>query len=462
MTAKPPPWDKQAEDAVISAMLCNPDAIDVVMDHLRPEDFFDQRNAKVLAAGLRLAECGSGVDAVSVASALRDFGELDQAGGMQRLVELCAEPIMDNLETHCRRVAVLARVRRLLDAAAKVTAEGHARQEDLAGWCERAEQLIFEAGQGVNPEGATRQIPELLGEVSDDISAREQTDDAPTGFVRIMWPSLRRKLGGWMRSKLIIIAGRPGMGKSVLALEAARMTPHNESVLVVGLEATNAEQGQRMLAAESAVKVETIMRGRPNHDEWSRIIDARHRLRNSSVSVAYRPGCTLTKLRSLVRREMARLKRAEQPPLRMLIVDYLQIMAANVRRDGTREEEVSTLTRGLLQLAGEFDLAVLAVSQLNRSVDSRVDKRPLLSDLRESGAIEQDAYAVLMLYRDEYYHEETDDSGTIEVLIRKHRNGPTGWVKLGFTGEFCRIRELPDGYEDLDAPYNQGGEIYND
>lgn len=474
------PHDLDAEGAVLSAVLLSTDAFDLVQEFVRPEHFYSDANRRIFEAVMDLQGSGKPVDMVSVASWLKDRLLLPAVGGMAYIVQLTnAIPAVANAEHHARTVREKWRLRQLIQACQRFAAEGYGECSDAQAFVDRAEQAIFEIAR--IPEAST--IVPLKSAVVDAFriiaeAAKRGGSGAVTG-IPTGFDKLDKMTSGMHDGELYIVAGRPGMGKTSFVLNMAanvakpRMVSHapGEDPLVEGtveepgygvaffsLEMPREQLASRLLASEARVDVSRIRSGDIRREDWNKLTEAAARLGRMPIWIDDMPAISLLDIRAKVRRLQADLQRGgpDQAPatkLGLVVIDYLQLMSG--RRDaGSREQEISELSRGLKHLAKEMRVPVLALSQLNRSVETRntKDKRPVLSDLRESGAIEQDADVILFIYRDEYYFKaESLDKGIAEVIIAKQRNGPTGTVKTKFTGEYTRFDNLAyDEYNEFD------------
>jgi replicative DNA helicase len=474
-----PPHDLDAEAAVLSAVLLSAEAFDQVQEILSPEHFYSEANRRIFEAVLDLASIGRPIDIVTVAGWLRDRERIAQIGGTPYLAQLAdATPAVAHVEHHAKAIREKWRVRQLIATCQRFAAEGYGDYGEVQGFIDQAEQAVFDIAR--IPEGTTI-VPvkdaihgafQILAEAAKRGGA---VTGIPTGFVQ-----LDKKCAGLHSGDLYIVAGRPGMGKTSFVLNLAvnvalprkqeiadPSDPYAEAgieepgygVAFFSLEMPREQLASRLLAVEARVDVSRIRSGDMRREDWNKLTDAAARLGRLPLWLDDTPALTLLDLRAKVRRLQADLKRggegvAPAQKLGLVVVDYLQLMQG--RRDvASREQEISELSRGLKQLAKEMSVPVMALSQLNRSVETRTtkDKRPLLSDLRESGAIEQDADTIVFIYRDEYYFRDSPDKGIAELIIAKQRNGPTGTVKTKFTSEYTRFDNLaPDEYEfdDLD------------
>lgn len=433
-----PPHDLDAEGAVLSAVLGPPFALDDVRDYLSAADFYSDANRRVFEAACAVHDGGGSIDLVSVASRLKDTNRLDQVGGTAYLVQLVdAVPACADVATHCRTVADKALQRRIILAAQTVVAEGYAAHDDVGEWAQRAEQIVFDAAEKAVAQWPTETAAEVIPRVFHDTEERQAGTAKTTRYFPMPWASLREFYpSGLARSKVHVVAARPGIGKSAFCSEIVRQSAgRGLGALIVSLEMPKEDIVARLLSAHSSVHLKTILHERPSADEWSAMTSAGVELSRLPISVCFRPGATIAHIRSIIRREAARMKRERGCELGLVVVDYMQMIAGQWR--GNREAEVADFSRQLAWIAGEFDVALVEVSQLNREVEKRTDKRPQLSDLRESGAIEQDADSIIFLYRDDYYDERSKWPGLCEVRVAKNRNGGTGMVRLTFTRKCC-------------------------
>jgi len=456
------PNDQRAEAAVLGALLSDPAAMDAARELLRPDDMFAAAHRTLLEAVYRVDDAGDAVDEVSVARALQGSGKLQFVGGVAGLAEITGGPFLGNaaVATHCRAIADTARIRRIIGAAETIRAEGYG-DIDCETWSQRAEQLIFAAAESDRRGDSTELVGSVLPRLHKAIEARSNDGDiAEVEFVRAPWAATRSALvgRGLRPCKGYVVAARPGMGKSAFCSELLRRgcVPARDGMpgiggLFVSLEMPKEDLAARMLAAESGVPLTTILSGEPSSEQWSKITAATKSLKKKPIALRFTPGATLPLIRSVIRREASRLARMGAP-LRLVVVDYLQLVHSARGRGETRESEVAEISRSLAAIAGEFRVAMVEVSQLNREVEKRPNKRPQLSDLRESGAIEQDADTIVFLYRDDYYNENSLERGKCEVIVAKQRNGGLGTHKLEFHGNICSFDDVEDGYEDCFDP----------
>ncbi|MES1176071.1 MAG: replicative DNA helicase [Myxococcales bacterium] len=473
MPGRVPPSDLDAEAAVLSATLLDSDAFDAVQEILQPLHFYADANRRIFEAILDLQSQSRPVDIVSVAGYLRDKGRLDQIGGTPYLAQLAdATPAVAHVAAHAQVIREKWRLRQLISTCQKFAAEGYGDCGEVQGFIDSAEQSVFDIARipqtsnVVSVRDAIKGAFEILGEAA-------RRGGGITG-IETGYTELDKQTAGLHPGDLLIVAARPGMGKTSFVLNLAtnvarpkrvEVNAENEAYfdaaveepgygcLFCSLEMPREQLASRMLASEARVDMSRIRSGKLQRDDWNKLTESASRLGRLPLWLDDTPALTLLDLRAKIRRLQAELKRGEGSTngtkgLGLVCIDYLQLMQG--RKDaGSREQEISELSRGLKQLAKEMKIAVIALSQLNRGVETRTskDKRPQLSDLRESGAIEQDADTIMFIYRDEYYFKDSPDKGIAELIIAKQRNGPTGKVMTKFTGEYTRFDNLaPEEY----------------
>jgi replicative DNA helicase len=474
LVGRVPPNDLDAEAAVLSAVLLSPDAFDLIAETLRPEHCYSNANRLLLEAVVDLHASGKPVDMVAVAGWLRDRGRLAQVGGTAYIAQLVdATPAVANAEQHARTVREKWRLRQLIQTCQRFAGEGYGNCGDVQSFIDQAEQAVYEVARLVERSSVTP-VKDSIVEAFRVLTTATERGGAVPG-VRSGFSDLDRKTTGFRVGDLIILSARPGMGKTALALDFARavarerpepaqlgfdhapVTTDGDPVAYIGLEMPKDQIASRLLASESRVDLQRIRSGSPRNEDWNKLTEAAARIGRWPLYLDFAPGLTLLELRSKIRRLQAELRR-EGKKLSLVIVDYLQLMRAPDA--DTREQAVAKLSLGLKQLAGELEVPIVVLAQLNRELERRSgkDKRPQLSDLRESGAIEQDADLVLFIYRDEYYHrEDSAERGIAEVIIAKQRNGPTGMLKLKFSSECTRFDNLIGGFDEFDEFQDRGG-----
>ena len=439
-TALVPPQNLDAEESVLGAMMLSPGAIGTVSEELDAGDFYRESHAKIYRAALSLFGRGEPVDAITVADELEERGELEAAGGRVRMHELTRlVPTTANAAHYARIIREVAVLRGLIQAGGEVARLGWERPGEAADLLDRAEQIIFELSQQQTSTEFTH-IQELLKESFELITrlyeAGEEITGVPSGY-----RDLDRLTSGFQPGNLIIVAARPSMGKSALALcMAANLAVRKETpVALFTLEMSKAEVTQRLMCSEAKVESQRLRSGKLAADDWPRLTAACDKLSKAPIYVDDTGSMTIMGIRAKVRR-----LKSQEPNLGMVVVDYLQLMTSDSNYDN-RVQEISQISRSLKLLARELEIPVVALSQLSRALEQRQDKRPVLSDLRDSGAIEQDADLVAFIYRDEYYNDTSEDQGLAEVILAKHRNGPVGSVKLSFLQRYAKFADLAAG-----------------
>jgi replicative DNA helicase len=436
-TAPVPPQNLEAEESVLGAMMLSPGAIGAVSEALDASDFYRESHAIIYRAALALYAKGEPVDAITLVDELEERSELEAAGGRVRIHELAAlVPASANAGHYARIVREMATLRGLIRAGGEIAQLGWERPGETTDLVDRAEQVVFDLSQArVTSEFS--HIEELLKDSFERITslyeAGADVTGTPSGF-----RDLDRLTSGFQEGNLIIVAARPSMGKSGLGLcMAANLAVRAEvPVAMFTLEMSKSEVTQRLMCSEAKVESQRLRTGKLGADDWPRLTAACDRLAKAPIYVDDQGSITMMEIRSKARRLKTR-----EPSLGLIIVDYLQLMTSGSTVEN-RVQEVSQISRSLKILARDLDVPILAMSQLSRAVEQRHDKRPILSDLRESGSIEQDADLVMFIYRDEYYNEESDQQGIAEVHLAKHRNGPTDTVKLSFLKRYAKFADL--------------------
>lgn len=466
-TARVPPHDLDAEAAVLSAILLDQDALDRVLDTLKAEHFYAESHRRIYEAALELSSRGSPIDVVSVAGWLRDRERLAQVGGAAYLGQLVdAVPAVAHLPTYAKMVREKWRVRQLISTCQRVAAEAYGDVGEVQAFVDRAEQNIYDIAR--TPESSSVQrlqpiIKTIFDQLTELAQRGERLTGTPTGFER-----LDGMTSGLHKGELSIVAARPGMGKTSLVLNMAvnvaaprSITTADPSgieetrevpglgVAVFSLEMPREQLASRMMCSEGRVDVGKLRQGHLNERDWQNLTQAAAFLHRLPIWIDDTPGLNVLELRAKVRRLQAECNKGEVDASRigLVIIDYLQLMSG--RKDAqSREQEISEISRNLKQLSKELEVPVIALSQLNRAVETRAtkDKRPQLSDLRESGAIEQDADNIFFIYRDDYYNrEESEEKGIAEIIVAKQRNGPVGKVKVRWNAEYTRFDNLAPG-----------------
>lgn len=439
------PQNTDAEASLLGAILIDSDAIVKIADQITPEDFFDVKHRHIYEAVQKLYEKRSAIDVLTLSDQLKGSGYLDMVGGPAYLTELTNfVPTAAHAEQYADIIAQKAVRRRLIAAGKDISLVGGDEAKSVKELIEEAETKLFEVSQQhikqniVSLEAILAESFERLDDLHKD---KQKIRGIPTGF-----KDMDNILAGLQRSDLFILAARPSMGKTALALNLA----HNvaiqakEPVLLFSLEMSKEQLVDRLLAMESGVDAWALRTGNLTDADFEKIGHAMGTLSEAPIFIDDTPGITVSDLRTKARRE------AHQRPLGLIIVDYLQLMSGGGRyaSEGNRVQEISEISRGLKGVARELNVPLIALSQLSRSVESRSPQIPQLADLRESGSIEQDADVVAFIYREEYYNPETDRKKITDILIKKHRNGPTGGVELYFDNEKQRFRSIDRRHND--------------
>ena len=435
LAGRVPPYDLDAEAMVLSACLLSEEDFALVSDKLAPQEFYSEANRWIYTAIVELTKVGTFVDPVSVVGWLRDRERIAQVGGAAYLAMIVDNvPTVARIEEKATRVVAFARARELIATAQRIAAEGYGvRGDDVERYLDASEGAVCAISQKTERREMAPMNVVCRESYARTLKAelRQGAVELPTGLVRF-----DKKIGGLGRGRLTVVAARPGMGKSALAMGCADTVASFGGVVpVFSLEMPREELGTRMACARSGASVQRACNGWMMNDERADFFRAQDELANLPIWIDDTPGISLLQLRAKCRTVMAKTKQ----PLALVVVDYLQLMTENAP---TREREIAIITAGLKRLAKELNCAVLLLSQLNRECEAEKDKRPRLGHLRESGAIEQDADDVVFVYRDEYYHEASEDRGVAELIVAKQRNGPTGAVRVGFDGPSTAFRNL--------------------
>ena len=432
-----PPQNVEAEQAVLASMLLDPGAIDKIEEFLTEEAFYRGAHRAVFAAINALSQRNEPTDLITVTAELERQGRLAEIGGATFLQSLLdSVPTAANVEYHGRLVLEKAVLRKLIEISTLIIEESYEAAGPWADILDHAEQRLFGLGQArINREFSP--IKDILTGtfeiLVDPYENKRAVTGVPTGY-----PDLDRLTSGWQKSDLIIIAGRPSMGKTSLMLNIAENAAidHKIPVGIFSLEMSREQIVQRFLSSRARVPAQRLRTGYLKESEWPLLTKSAAHLSEAPIFIDDTPAIGLMEMRAKARRLQARYG------LGMIIVDYLQL-GKGVAGVESRQQEISQISQGLKALAKELQIPVLAGSQLSRAVEARENKRPILSDLRESGAIEQDADIVIFIYREEFYKPEKEDiQGQAEVIIGKHRNGPTGTVRLAFLKEYTRFENL--------------------
>jgi len=440
---KPLPSSEESERVILGAVLLDNSVIAQAVEHLKPEDFYSPLNRRVFAAMIALFEKQKQIDPILIGEELKKEGSLESIGGITTITNLTfGLPHFSNVEEYIKVVRDKSVVRNLIRTCNKITGDALAEEDDAEIILDNAEREIFKIA-----EARTQQSFSRIAPVADRVLARvkEHAAGGASGITGLStgFTELDDLTSGLQRTDLVIIAGRPSMGKTALCLTLAQNAAlrSNAVVAVFSLEMSKEQLVTRMLSSEAHINAHRFRTGHLMSNEWERLAGAIGTLSEAKVFIDDTPGISALEIRAKCRR-----LKAEQKQLDLILVDYLQLMGSGAgRRIENRQQEVSQISRELKALAKELDVPVLALSQLSRAPEARNPPKPLMSDLRESGSIEQDADVVGFIYREDYYKETDENKGLAELIIAKQRNGPTGTIKLAFLKEFTRFENYFGG-----------------
>jgi replicative DNA helicase len=438
---KIPPQNLEAEQSVLGGILIDNQAVNSVLEILQMDDFYSDAHRKIFAAILELSEKGRPSDLITLSDVLRDRNQIDAVGGVSYLASLVDNvPSAANISYYSKIVKEKAILRSLIGTATDILTKSYHAGSDVDTLLDEAEHAIFEISENkIKPSFSP--LKELIKDSFRTIERlyekKELITGVPTGF-----EMLDEKTSGLQKSDLVVVAGRPSMGKTALALNIAQYAAieANIPVAIFSLEMSKEQLAFRMLSSEARVDSQRLRRGFPGETDWPKLTTAAGRLAEAPIFIDDTAAITVLEMKAKARRLRA------ETGLGLVIVDYLQLMRSLGFRD-SREQEISEISRSLKALAKELSIPVMALSQLNRQVEQRTNRRPQMADLRESGAIEQDADVIIFLYRDEVYNraEDNPEKGTAEIIIGKQRNGPVGTVKLSFLEKFTRFENPARG-----------------
>ncbi len=440
---KVPPHDIEAEQAVIGSMLTDMEAVISSIEVLKPEDFYREDNKLIYTAMVNLYSRSEPIDLITVKSELESMGKFDQVGGIEYLAELPEKvPTTANASKYIKIVEEKSTLRRLIKTANEIIELGYDPTEDLEDIMEGAEKKIFNLMQDKNQKGYTA-IKDVLVDSFTNLeelyNRKQHITGVPTGFI-----DLDYRTAGLHGSEFILIAARPAMGKSafVLNIAANAALKANVPVAIFSLEMSKEQMVNRMLCSEAMVDSNKVRTGKLEEEDWAKLAEAIGPLSEAGIYIDDTPGISITEIRARCR------KLKLEKDIGLVIIDYLQLVQGSSKRAlGSREQEIAEISRSLKILAKELDVPVIALSQLSRAVEQRPDHRPMLSDLRESGSIEQDADIVMFLYRDDYYNEDSEKKDIAEVIIAKQRSGSTGTVDLRWMGSYTKFVNLEKRFD---------------
>jgi len=435
---KLPPQNLEAEQSVLGGILLDNQSLNSVLEILETGDFYSEAHRKIFAAIVHLSDKNEPSDLITLSNNLRDRNHLDQAGGMSYLASLVdGVPSAANITHYAKIVKEKSILRRLIATATEILNKSYNLGADVDNVLDEAEHAIFEISENkIRPVFSPFKeiIKESVRTIEKLYERKELVTGVPTGYEKI-----DDMTSGFQKSDLIIIAGRPSMGKTAFALNIAQYAALEAGipVAIFSLEMSKEQLAIRMLSAEARVDSQRIRRGFLGETDWPKLIAAASRLSEAPVYIDDTPAITVLEMKAKARRLKADVD------LGLILLDYLQLMRSSGYKE-SREQEISEISRSLKALAKELNVPVVALSQLNRKVEDRQNKRPQMADLRDSGAIEQDADVIAFIYRDEVYDksEENPEKGMAEIIVGKQRNGPTGMVKLAFQEKFTRFENL--------------------
>lgn len=434
-----PPHDVLAEQSVLGGMLLSPDAVADVTGQLQASDFYVPKHEVIYEAILTLYSHGEPTDAITVSDQLLKTGDLQRAGGAEYPHTLTSiVPTAANASFYADIVAEKALLRRLVEAGTRITQMGYAGEGEAVDLVNHAQAEIYKvtgADQAEDYVPLSTAVEAAVHEIELAQMSESGLMGVPTGFTE-----LDEKTNGFSAGQMIIIAARPAMGKSTLALDVARSAAvhHEATTVFFSLEMGRAEIAMRLLAAEAEIPLQVLRKGELDNRDMQKLAVTQARIHSAPLYIDDSPNLTLVEIRAKCRR----LKQRHQ--LKMVVIDYLQLLSSG-KKSESRQQEVSEFSRALKLLAKELEVPVVALSQLNRASEQRADKMPAISDLRESGSLEQDADMVILLHREAAYERDNPRAGEADLILAKQRNGPTGTVTVAFQGHYSRFRDMPSG-----------------
>ena len=433
---KIPPHDIEAEQAVIGSMLTDKDAIMSAVETLKSEDFYREDNKIIYEAILNLYNRAEPVDIITLKTELQSMKQLEAVGGLEYIAELPDKvPTTANVEQYIKIVEEKSALRALIKTANDLISLGYDQTQDVEDILDTAERKIFDVIQNRNQKGYSA-IKDILVDSFTQLEQlynKQHITGVPTGFADLDFIT-----AGLHKSDLVIVAARPAMGKSAFALNLATNAAvrYNTPVAIFSLEMSKEQMTNRILCSEAMVDSNKVRTGKVEDDDWQKLAEASGNLSQAQIFIDDTPGISVMEIRAKCR------KMKLEKNIGMVVIDYIQLVQGSNRKGGSREQEISEISRSLKILAKEINVPVIALSQLSRSVEQRPDHRPMLSDLRESGAIEQDADIVMFLYRDDYYNPDSEKKNIAEVILAKHRAGSTGTVELLWLGNYTKFANL--------------------
>lgn len=440
---KVPPHDVEAEQAVLGSMLTDKDAVISAIEVLKEDDFYRTDNKSIYEAIINLYNRAEPIDIITVKSELESLGKFEQVGGLEYLASLPDKvPTTANAIKYIKIVEEKSTLRTLIKTANEIIELGYDPTEDVSDIMEGAEKKIFNIMQN-NDKKSYSPIKDILvdsfTQLEELYNRKQHITGVPSGFTELDY-----KTAGFHGSDLVLIAARPAMGKSAFALNIATNVAvrANVPVAIFSLEMSKEQMVNRILCSEAMVDSNKVRTGKLEEDDWTKLAGSIGPLSEAEIFIDDTPGISVTEIRAKCR------KLKLEKHIGMVVIDYLQLVQGSNKRNGSREQEISEISRSLKILAKEIGVPVIALSQLSRAVEQRPDHRPMLSDLRESGAIEQDADIVMFLYRDDYYNQDSEKKDIAEVIIAKHRGGSTGTVELLWLGSYTKFVNLERRFDD--------------
>lgn len=440
---KVPPHDLEAEQAILGSMLTDKDAVISSIERLKENDFYRDDNRAIYTAILNLYNRAEPIDIITVKAELESMGKFEQVGGLEYLAELPEKvPTTANALKYIKIVEEKSTLRNLIKTANEIIELGYDPTEDVEDIMEDAEKKIFNIMQNKNQKGYTP-IKDVLvdsfTQLEELYNRKQHITGVATGFTELDY-----KTAGFHSSDLILIAARPAMGKSAFALNIATnaAVKANVPVAIFSLEMSKEQMVNRILCSEAMVDSNKVRTGKLEEEDWTKLAGSIGPLSEAEIYIDDTPGISVMEIRAKCR------KLKLEKNIGMVVIDYLQLVQGSNKRNGSREQEISEISRSLKILAKEIGVPVVALSQLSRAVEQRPDHRPMLSDLRESGAIEQDADIVMFLYRDDYYNQDSEKKDIAEVIVAKHRGGSTGTIELLWLGSYTKFVNLERRFDD--------------
>ncbi len=437
---KVPPHSLEAEQTVLGALLMDGSAVERTLNVIRAEDFYYEANSEIFDAIKTVHQFDIPVDIITVTNELKKRSKLEQTGGIEYLAGLTENIVSTkSISAYLDIIKEKSTLRKIISISNELIEKGYKENDDVQNLIDLAESRIFSLSQNRSSNDFSK-VKDVLITVFNQLEERAKVKGSVTG-IDTGYRDLNRMTAGLQRSDMIVLASRPAMGKTSLALNLAmNAAKTGSSVALFSLEMSKEQYIQRLISLESLVEISKFRTGALEDDDWLSLANVMNSISSANIFIDDTASISLFDLISKCRRLKI------DKGLDLIIIDYVQLMSYGAKSE-SRQQEISNISRGLKQLAREINCPVLALSQLSRSVEQRPDKRPLLSDLRESGAIEQDADIVMMLYRDEYYYkEESEKKGIAEVILAKHRNGPVGTVELVFIDRFTKFSDKPDAF----------------